>query len=158
VVINLELLTRRANTDDLEKLCQIELECFGREAFPETQLAYFLKTAGFTVLVAEIEGEIVGFIVGAVEYRKDRIFGHIYSLDVSLKKRKKGVASRLLGEIEDILVESGVGMCYLEVRVDNVPALSLYRKRGYKIAESLPNYYGMGVNGFRLEKGLSVRQ
>jgi len=151
----LQFVTREAKFDDLETLYRIELECFDHEAFTKNQLAYFLKTPKFVSIIAEVNDDIAGFIIGSTEYYESKIFGHIYSLDVLKRYRNKGVASKLLDDAEKIFVKSGVKMCYLEVRTDNVPALSLYKKCGYTIVETLKNYYKIGVNGFRLKKDLS---
>lgn len=150
----MQIVTRKAEINDLERLYKIELECFDHEAFTKAQLAFFLKTPRFISLVAEVDGELVGFIIGSIEYYGNEKFGHIYSVDVSPKYRRRGVASKLLDEVERILVKNGAETCYLEVRTDNVSALSLYKKRDYVIMEALKNYYETGVNGFRLKKRL----
>jgi len=149
---------REAKIDDLETLHKIELECFGHEAFPKSWFEYFLKTPRFLNLVALVKGEIAGFIIGSIERYGNKTHGHIYSLDVSLGYRRRGVAYRLLNKAEEILIESGAEACHLEVRTDNIPALRLYKKRGYTITETLKNYYRTGVNGFRLSKNLSDQQ
>ncbi len=78
--------------------------------------------------------------------------GHVYTIDVSARYRRKGVASMLLGELEKIFVETGVKACYLEVRLENVAARRLYKKHGYVEVERLRNHYGRGVHGIRLKK------
>lgn len=152
----MDIITREAKIEDLETLYKIELECFGSEAFTKTQLGYFLKSSGFVSLVAEVDGFPAGFIIGAVEQYKNKIFGHIYSLDVSQEYRRKGVASRLLDKLERIFVRNKAEVCYLEVRVDNAAATELYKKHGYRVTETLKKYYPMGINGFRLKKDLSL--
>ena len=44
----------------------------------------------------------------------------------------------------------------LEVRCDNVPAIDLYRKLGYRFVECLPRHYDDGQDGFRLECSLDT--
>jgi len=151
----MRIATHEAKIDDLEPLYKIELECFHHEAFPKTWLAYFLETPKFVSLVASVNGQIAGFVIGSVERYKNRLCGHIYSLDVSQKYRRRGVAYRLLDEVEKIFIRKGAEVSRLEVRADNVPALRLYEKRGYTATETLRNYYRNGVNGFRLQKDLS---
>jgi len=155
-VTSLQIVIREAKIDDLETLYKIELECFGHEAFAKSWLEYFLKTPKFLNLVALVKEEIAGFIISSIEHYGNRTYGHIYSLDVSLKYRRRGVAYKLLDKAEEIFIESGAKSCHLEVRTDNVPALRLYRKRGYTTMETLKNYYRTGVNGFRLKKDLSL--
>jgi len=155
LAIYLQIVTREADIDDLDTLYRIELECFDREAITKNQLAWFLRSLKFVSLVAEVNHDIAGFIIGSVEYYENKIYGHVYSLDVSRRYRRMGVASKLLDEAERIFAGNGAGVCLLEVCTDNVEALRLYRKRGYIIMETLENYYRLGVNGFRFKKELS---
>ncbi|MFQ6095429.1 MAG: GNAT family N-acetyltransferase [Candidatus Bathyarchaeia archaeon] len=148
------VLTREARIEDLEVLYKIELECFNREAFTRRQLAYFLASPDFVKLVAEVDGDVVGFVIGSVQHYNNRGIGHILSLDVSKGYRRRRIGSTLLSELERVLVEVGVEVCYLEVRADNVAALRLYRKRGFVPVETLKDYYGVGVHGLRLKKDL----
>lgn len=154
-VTSLEIVIRKARIDDLETLYEIELECFGPEAFRKSWLEYFLRTPKFVGLVALLHDEIAGFVVGSVEHDRNGTIGHIYSLDVSPRYRRRGVASRLLDKAEELFIESGARACNLEVRTDNVAALRLYRKRGYTVTEFLKDYYSTGTDGFRLKRDLS---
>ena len=148
--------TRRATPEDLEELFKIERECFKDEAFTRQQLAYFLNSPLFLNVIAEVDGEVAGFIVGVVESHGSLPLGHIYSIDVSKRYRRMGVATRLLGEIERLFAERGVRFSYLEVRVDNTAARKLYEKCGYEEVEILQDYYKLGVHGVRLRKDLKA--
>jgi len=125
------------------------------EAFTEEQLAYLLEHARGMSLVAQIDGEIAGFIVGLIYNHGTTRTGHVYTIDVVAKHRRKGVGLRLLRELEQRFVEKGVGICYLEVRRRNVAALELYRKQGYTEVNVLKDYYSKGIDGVRLRKKLS---
>ncbi|MFQ6064747.1 MAG: GNAT family N-acetyltransferase [Candidatus Bathyarchaeia archaeon] len=146
---------RRATTDDLETLYGIESECFTIEAFTKEQLAFLLENPKGISLTARIGDEIAGFIVGLIhDYRSVRT-GHVYTIDVAAKYRRKGVGLKLLKELEQRFIENGVEICYLEARRDNVAALELYRKHGYTELDVLKSFYSKGVNGVRLVKKLS---
>jgi len=149
---------RRAKTSDLETLRSIEKECFTTEAFTRKQLYHLLENPRGISLVAQIDDEIAGFLVGLIySYGKTRT-GHVYTVDVAVKHRRKGVGLRLLREFEERLVENRVGICYLEARSGNLAALELYRKQGYTEVHVLKNFYSKGVDGIRLVKKLSARR
>ncbi len=148
------VIIRRANPSDLERLRRIEVECFHEEAFPLSYLRYIIENPNFIMLVAVLEGEIAGFIVASIEDFRDSIAGHIYSIDVKPKYRRRGIGSKLLESIEEILGGMGAEVCYLEARADNVAAINLYLKCNYRALENLRNYYGVGKNGIRLAKKL----
>ena len=41
--------------------------------------------------------------------------------------------------------------------MDNLPALNLYRRMGYRLVEKLENYYGAGRDAYRAVKKLANR-
>jgi ribosomal-protein-alanine acetyltransferase len=146
---------QRATINDLETLHQIERECFTTEAFNKQHLAYLLENPNAVSLVAQINNAIAGFIIGLILHHDQRKTGRIYTLDVAVKYRRKGIGLKLLDEIERIFAERGVKICYLEVRKDNVTALELYRRHGYLEVEELKDYY-KGAHGVRLRKKLGA--
>ncbi len=151
---SLSIHIRRATADDLEALCGIERECFTIEAFTKEQLAYLLENPKSLSLTAQIDNEIAGFIIGLIYEHDTRRTGHVYTIDVAVKHRRRGVGLRLLRELEQGFVENGVEICYLEARRGNVAALELYRKHGYIEADVLKDFYSEGVDGVRLMKKL----
>jgi ribosomal-protein-alanine acetyltransferase len=151
----LSITVERATINNLETLYQIERECFTLEAFDKQHIAYLLENPNAVSLVAKINNEIAGFIIGLIHRHGEKITSRIYTLDVTVKYRRKGVGLKLLDEIERIFAKRGVKICYLEVRKDNMAALELYRKHGYVEVEELKDYYN-GAHGVRLKKKLEV--
>jgi len=141
----------RAKHDDLEALYNIERECFTLEAFSKKQIASLLKNPNSINLLALMDCEIVGFLIALIYEQETQKIGHIYTLDVAVKARKQGVGLKLLTELEQILREKEVKVCYLEVKVDNSAALRLYRKLGYIKVEFLKGFYS-GIDGIRMKK------
>ncbi len=150
----MRIVTRKARIDDLEALYKIELECFGHEAFAKSLFAYFLTSSDFVNLIVEVGEEIAGFVISSVQHCDNQAIGHVLSLDVSGGHRRRGIGLQLLCELERILVEDGVEACYLEARADNAAALRLYQKQGFKLVETLEDYYGKGIHGLRLRQDL----
>ena len=54
------------------------------------------------------------------------------NLVVSRKYRRKGIAEKLVQDVEDLCQDWGYDKCYLYVEKRNVPAVKLYQKLGYK--------------------------
>jgi ribosomal-protein-alanine N-acetyltransferase len=145
-----------ATSDDLDVLHEIERECFTMEAFPKEQMARLLENPSTVSLGAWMNHEVVGFIIGSIEDLEETKAGHVLTLDIAVKHRRRGIGLRLLTELERIFAAKGVEMCYLEVGVDNVAARELYRKQGYTEVETLSDYYHKGVHGVRLAKRLKT--
>jgi ribosomal-protein-alanine acetyltransferase len=137
----------------LGKLYEIEKQCFGQEAFTKQQLTYLLTAYNAIGLAARVNSEIAGFAIARVDIGRNTSFGHILTVDIAPAYRRKGIAQKLLQEIETIFREKGIKECRLEVREDNVAALTLYQKLGYKKVGKLEKYYGE-AHGLYLQKAL----
>ena len=94
---------------------------------------------------------IVGFIVAEAGARAR---GHIITIDVIAPARRFGVGSLLLRAAEDRLILAECRAVELETAVDNISALSFYKRQGYTVVRTLPRYYSNGVDALVLEKAL----
>ena len=79
-------------------------------------------------LVAEIEGEIIGSVLGGFDGRR----GLIYHLAVAPEQRGKGYGKLLMDEVESRLKARGCMRSYLLVTRDNPDALDFYARRGWE--------------------------
>jgi ribosomal-protein-alanine N-acetyltransferase len=135
----------------LDEFAEIEQKCFKREAFSTRHIGYLLSDYNSISLYARVDGKIAGFIIGQIVMEGVTPAGHILTIDVAPLYRRKGIAERLLKETEAILRGKGVKECLLEVREDNVAALKLYEKLGYRKVAKLENYY-KNAHGLYLKK------
>jgi len=139
---------------DLEILYKIEEECFTKEAFTKKQIRNLLQNSNAISLIVQTNGETAGFIIGLTYPNNKARIGHVITIDIAIKHRRKGIGTRLLNGLERKFVRKGVETCYLEVRIDNVVARELYRRQGYKETKQLKYYYPKRTNGVRLKKKL----
>ncbi|MGD0644078.1 MAG: ribosomal protein S18-alanine N-acetyltransferase [Candidatus Bathyarchaeia archaeon] len=137
----------------LDKLCEIEEQCFDREAFTKRQIAYLLMDYNTIALVAKANSDIAGFVIAQAEIENNTLYSHIITINVAPDYRRKGIASKMLEEIESIFKQKGITECHLEVREDNGAALKLYQKTGYQKIGRLEKYYGKN-HGLYLKKNL----
>ena len=126
----------------LDELFEIEKQSFEEEAFSKQQIGYLLTDYNAISLVARVDGKIAGFIISEIELVRNLLVGHIMTVDVAVAFRRKGIATRLMLESENILTDRGVSEIRLEVREANEAAIQLYEKLGYKRVSKLDNYYG----------------
>lgn len=85
-------------------------------------------------LVAEINGEIIGTIMGGFDGRR----GFIYHVAVMASFRGKGIGTRLMNEVENRLRSKGCIRCHLLVNNDNWYAKGFYEEHGWKPLEDTP--------------------
>lgn len=150
---NMELSIETPTIRDVMHLVRIEKECFGEEAFSKQHVLNLVTSYNSITLVARNREKITGFTVGTIYYERRKLVGHVLTIDVSEGYRRKGIATILLDKIEEMFKEQGVAACRLEVREDNVPAIKLYEKTGYRKIALLENYYGKS-NGLHFRKSL----
>lgn len=78
-------------------------------------------------LIAEIDDEMVGTVLGGFDGRR----GMVYHLAVSDQYRRQGIGELLMDELERRLKSKGCIRCYLLVTVENEDAMHFYKKRGW---------------------------
>lgn len=149
----MESKVKDATIKSIDKFYEIEKQCFEREAFSKKQIAYLLTDYSAIGLAAQINGEIAGFIIGRIDIARNTPFGHILTVDVAAPYRRKGIAQKLIQGIEIAFKERSIKECRLEVREENLTALNLYEKLGYKKVGKLEKYYG-DTHGLYLKKTL----
>ena len=148
----MEIKIETATIRLLDTLYQIEEQCFSEEAFTKRQIAYLLTDYNTIALAAKAQTEVAGFIIAQVETDETE-YGHIITVNVAQNYRHKGVATKLLNEIERLLKQRGIRECHLEVREDNNAAIKLYHKLDYQTMGKLEKYYGK-KHGIYLKKVL----
>lgn len=126
----------------IPEAAEIERLCFS-EPWSEEALLY-MCTSPVTHAVAVIEktsGRLAAY--GGCEYVLDE--ANIVNVATHPDFRRKGCASALLDELESFLKTRGVKSVYLEVRVSNIAARTLYENKGYRAVGVRKNYYRFPV-------------
>lgn len=146
------MIIRSAQPRDLAQIVQIEGLCFPEEtAFPPRMFAYLIRYA-VAIVACEPEKKVLGFIMGYASGNA----GAVYTLDVHLSYRRRGIGSKLLRSLEEKLAHLGARAVRLEAALDKTGAVELYRKAGYQERELVRNYYGRGNHALRMWKNLDV--
>ena len=95
-------------------------------------LKRLLADPRFVLLVARIDGQVVGALAAyeLVKYERQRSEFYIYDLAVSQAFRRQGVATALIEALKPIARAAGGWVIFVQAdRVDE-PAVALYRKLG----------------------------
>lgn len=96
---------------------------------PRKEIARKLKVNPEWLLVAEIDGKLVGVLMAGYEGRR----GWINSFAVDPAHRKRGIGRALMVEAERLLRAAGCPKINLQVRPDNKDAVEFYRRLGYEV-------------------------
>jgi [ribosomal protein S18]-alanine N-acetyltransferase len=149
-----EFSIRDSSPEDFEALWRMDQECFPPGiAYSRRELGLYMRhRRAFTLVAIEAAGQsLAGFIVA---YGGSK--GHIITIDVAPTARRSGVGSLLLRAVEERLAAAGIESVGLETAVDNIAALSFYKRHGYSVIRTWPRYYSNGVDALVLEKELNV--
>ena len=93
--------------------------------------------------------KIIGFLLYSLIY--DRI--EIEQFEVTTKERRKGIGNKLLNYLVEKYQDNNIKNITLEVKEDNIAAINLYKKYGFKKVSTREKYYD-GINGILMEKTL----
>ncbi|MDI9619748.1 MAG: ribosomal protein S18-alanine N-acetyltransferase [Candidatus Nezhaarchaeota archaeon] len=140
---------RIARLSDLEQIVEVESSSFERP-YPPALILSMLYLHGDMFYVATGDHEVLGYVVGAREGR----YGHVLSIAVKPKWRRKGIGvalmKRLLEEFKSSLLEGA----RLEVAVSNYAAIALYESLGFKKLGVKKRYYPWGEDAYVMFKRL----
>lgn len=126
--------------EDILKISELEKECFPGEPWSYKQLASSFSEECFSGVLAEEDGEIIGY--GGVMVAADS--ADIANVAVTGYYRNSGVGSAILEKLMSVAKERGAAKCFLEVRVSNGAAMFLYLKHGFRGVYARTRYYSDG--------------
>jgi ribosomal-protein-alanine N-acetyltransferase len=162
---------------DFDALWRIDQTCFAPGiSYSKSELKLYMRRRGSFTLIAEriagipsanpiseklkkgsdIDlqlGDIAGFFVAEAGNLGS---GHIITIDVVAAERRFGVGSMLLNAAEGRIEIAECHSVELETAVDNVSALSFYKRHGYNVIRTFPRYYANGVDALVLQKELQA--
>lgn len=102
--------------------------------------------------VAEEDKKIVGFSRVHV-YRWNKS-AYAINLLVDVNYRRRGIGSLLLKTIEEFAKKTGARVIMFDTAIDNIPALNLYFKNGFKICGYNEKLYDNAKTALYLAKEL----
>ncbi|MBI2202679.1 MAG: GNAT family N-acetyltransferase [Candidatus Rokubacteria bacterium] len=141
---------------DFESMWKLDRTCFPPGiAYSRSELRAFLSRKTADTIVAEREGDVVGFVLG---WRRSKTEGHVITLDVAPSARRHGLGRRLLAELERRFRAAGVREVQLETAVANTIAIAFYERLGYRKVAHLTDYYGPGMHAWKMQTMLGHRR
>jgi ribosomal-protein-alanine acetyltransferase len=146
---------RKATVADAESMNVLNCQEMP-ENYPLSAWESLLSNPKDCSFVAHVGDDLVGYVLCMVNmnflYFKEE--GHIASITTKTDYRKKGIARALLKLSMQCLKQHNVGICQLNVRVDNFVAQHLYRSLGFKIINTQKGYYTDGTDAYVMQAQL----
>ena len=141
---------RQATVGDLQAITKLNEELFKVDSEWDRTLDFSWPTStrgqeyfatrlvneGGVAFVAEIDGEIVGYLCGSIEdalsYRSFERLADLGDMFVLLQYRNAGIGSALVKSFKLWSKEQGVKRIRVEVTAQNSKALSFYSENGFE--------------------------
>lgn len=147
-----EVEVRRATAGDIESLLIVEQQCFNVYyyafyTFDRRDFEYYLDDPDCVSLVATLDAELVGYVLGPVETWREPPGAHIDSIAVLPQMQHQGIGGRLLQSFMRQVRQHGCEIITLEVSPANAVGMAFFRRYGFRKVHRLRNYYGKGLHG-----------
>jgi ribosomal-protein-alanine N-acetyltransferase len=152
---------RRFEPKDLHQVIRINQICLP-ENYSNGFFIDLYEKFPDTFIVAEKDGTIIGYIMCRMESGFSGMSlktlgiakkGHIISLAVLPENRNIGVGHALIKEaLQAMSASYEVKSCFLEVRVNNSDAISLYKRTGFEVERTIRGYYSDGENAYIMSR------
>ena len=126
----------RAENNHLDEIYKIEKESF-TDSWSTESLKSEISNKNTIFLVAVYEKEVLGYILGKVSIESVDVL----KIAVKLQFRRFGVSKLLLKAFIDSAIKFGIKELFLEVRVSNNVAISLYKLFEFKVIGIRKNFY-----------------
>ncbi|MDR2719408.1 MAG: GNAT family N-acetyltransferase [Nitrososphaerota archaeon] len=151
---------RKFVPDDLQSVMQANRVCL-----PENYTDFFFidlhQRFPETFIIAEENNKLLGYIMCRIEVGLSNMGlgglmrkGHVVSIAVMPQTRRKGVAQAVINKALEGMKYYKAKLAFLEVRVTNEPAISLYKKLGFEISRTINGYYSDGEDAYVMTKKL----
>ena len=131
------MTVRRAMIEDAKEIFAIEMECFSVPWSLDSIETELLNEDKKLYYVVEDANGVVGYAGAWLVYDE----GQITNIAIRPSARRQGFGAKLTSALIEECFKRGMHEIFLEVRIFNLSALSLYRKLGFTVKGMRKNYY-----------------
>lgn len=131
------MTVRRAMIEDAKEIFAIEMECFSVPWSLDSIEIELLNEDKKLYYVVEDANGVVGYAGAWLVYDE----GQITNIAIRPSARRQGCGAKLTSALIEECFKRGMHEIFLEVRISNLSALSLYRKLGFTVKGMRKNYY-----------------
>lgn len=131
-----EIRIESMGIEDLEEVLQLERKAF-RSPWTRGMFLVELEANSSRYLVARVGEELAGY--GGIRVFIDE--AHLMTLAVREDVRRRGIGTVLLAALMKEAARMGGRLMTLEVRMSNLPAISLYEGFGFRVVGVRRGYY-----------------
>ncbi len=143
---------RDANSFDIPVLVSLDKELFPYSPWSAGQYREEISApTRFFVVALDDVSSVIGY---AGVFAPGGAEADVLTVGVVPQHRGQGVARALMGSITKWAIDQGSIAMMLEVKIDNVEAISLYESLGYSKLNVRKDYFGTGLDALVMRKEL----
>lgn len=131
------MTVRRATIEDAKEIFAIEMDCFSVPWSLDSIEAELINQEKKLYYVIEDTEGVVGYAGAWLVYDE----GQITNIAIRPSARRQGFGATLTRALVEECFKRGMHEIFLEVRISNLSALSLYRQLGFTVKGMRKNYY-----------------
>ena len=131
------MTVRRATIEDAKEIFAIEMDCFSVPWSLDSIEAELINQEKKLYYVIEDTEGVVGYAGVWLVYDE----GQITNIAIRPSARRQGFGATLTRALIEECFKRGMHEIFLEVRISNLSALSLYRQLGFTVKGMRKNYY-----------------
>ena len=131
------MTVRRATIEDAKEIFAIEMECFSVPWSLDSIETELMNEDKKLYYVVEDGNGVVGYAGAWLVYDE----GQITNIAIRPSARRQGFGAKLTSALIEECFKRGMHEIFLEVRISNLSALSLYRQLGFTVKGMRKNYY-----------------
>ena len=131
------MTVRRATIEDAKEIFAIEMECFSVPWSLDSIETELVNEDKKLYYVIEDANGVVGYAGAWLVYDE----GQITNIAIRPSVRRQGFGAKLTSALIEECFKRGMHEIFLEVRISNLSALSLYRQLGFTVKGMRKNYY-----------------
>ncbi len=130
-------VVRTIAPSDLDRVVEIDIKILGkpRPEYWEMKLELVGKRSKISSLIAELDGKVIGFIIGGAsrwEYGVPENIGWIDTIGVDPDYQRKGIAKILFREMTNNLKKAGINTIITFVKRRDPILLSFFNSLGFQ--------------------------
>jgi ribosomal-protein-alanine N-acetyltransferase len=149
-----EVRLREYRQGDLEAMFALDVACFAEPfRFSRRAMRGFAEAKGAAAVVAEVSAEAGAELMGFCVAQLEGDVGYVVTLDVAERWRRRGLARRLMEEVEARMRVAGAVGMELHVSVENAGAVAFYEGMGYGRVGRVKGFYGRGGDAWVYRRG-----
>ncbi|MDJ0732914.1 MAG: GNAT family N-acetyltransferase [Nostocaceae cyanobacterium] len=132
------IYVRELGIDDIAPVYHLGEELFTSDLYPflyrtwdEWEVIGLYNTDPEYCLVAEIDEQLGGFILGTIITKASWTYGYILWLGVNPQFQRQGVADKLVDRLISRMIEDGARLMLVDTDPENIPAMKFFKRKGF---------------------------